>query len=65
MVYSKIKGRMAELKKSQRKVAQELGLSTRSYNLKINGKRPFTIPEAEKLITILNLSNPAEYFFNV
>jgi transcriptional regulator with XRE-family HTH domain len=65
MVYCKLKGRMAELKKSQRKVAQEIGLSERSYNLKINGKRPFTIPEAEKLITILSLSNPAEYFFNV
>ena len=64
MVYSKIKGRMAELGMSQRAVAKELGLSIRSYNLKINGKRPFTIPEAEKLITILNLENPAEYFFN-
>jgi transcriptional regulator with XRE-family HTH domain len=65
MVYDKLKLRMFELKKSQRKVASELGLSIRSYNLKVNGKRPFTIPEAEKLITILSLSNPAEYFFNV
>ena len=65
MVYSKIKGRMAELGMSQRAVAKELGLSIRSYNLKINGIRPFTIPEAEKLITILNLENPAEYFFRV
>ena len=64
MVYSKIKGRMAELGMSQRAVAKELGLSIRSYNLKINGKRPFTIPEAEKLIVVLSLENPAEYFFN-
>jgi transcriptional regulator with XRE-family HTH domain len=50
---------------SQRAVASELKLSERSYNQKINGKRPFTIPEAEKLIGILGLKNPAEYFFNV
>jgi transcriptional regulator with XRE-family HTH domain len=65
MVYSKIKGRMAELGMSQRAVASELKLSERSYNQKINGKRPFTIPEAEKLIGILGLKNPAEDFFNV
>ena len=65
MVYSKLKGRMAELGMSQKAVAEKLELSERSYNLKINGIRPFTIPEAEKLITILNLENPAEYFFRV
>jgi transcriptional regulator with XRE-family HTH domain len=65
MVYSKLKGRMAELGMSQKTVAEKLKLSERSYSLKINGKRPFTIPEAEKLITILELKNPAEYFFNL
>jgi transcriptional regulator with XRE-family HTH domain len=65
MVYEKLKVRAFELKKSQESVAEELGISTHSYNLKVNGKSPFTIPEANKLITILSLSNPAEYFFNV
>jgi transcriptional regulator with XRE-family HTH domain len=64
MVYSKIKGRMAELGISQKEVAEKLEISTHGYNRKINGKRPFTIPEAEKLIIILDLKNPAEYFFN-
>jgi transcriptional regulator with XRE-family HTH domain len=65
MVYSKLKGRMAELGMSQRVVAEKLGICEKSYSYKIKGARPFTIPEAEKLITILSLSNPAEYFFNV
>jgi transcriptional regulator with XRE-family HTH domain len=65
MVYSKIKGRMRELDKNQKAVAKEMGISTRAYNHKVNGKSPFTIPEAEKLIEILDLKNPAEYFFNL
>ena len=65
MVYSKLKGRMADLGMSQKAVAEKLELSERSYKLKINGIRPFTMPEAEKLNTILKLENPAEYFFRV
>jgi transcriptional regulator with XRE-family HTH domain len=65
MVYGKLKGRMAELGMSRKEVAEKLGICEKSYSFKINGERPFTIPEAEKLITILSLSNPAEYFFNV
>jgi transcriptional regulator with XRE-family HTH domain len=65
MVYSKLKGRMAELGMSQKSVAEKMKICAYSYRKKLNGKSPFTIPEAEKLITILSLSNPAEYFFNV
>jgi transcriptional regulator with XRE-family HTH domain len=64
MAYDRLKVRIFELKKTQKKVAEELGLSETSFGQKINGKRPFTIPEAEKLIELLNIENPASIFFN-
>lgn len=64
MAYDRLKVRIFELKKTQKKVAAELGLSEASFGQKINGKRPFTIPEAEKLIELLNIENPASIFFN-
>ena len=64
MAYDRLKVRIFELKKTQKGDAAELGLSETSFTQKINGKRPFTIPEAEKLITILSIENPSSIFFN-
>lgn len=64
MTYDKLKVRIFELKKSQKSVAKELGLSEHAFNQKINGKRAFTLPEANSLIGILQLENPASIFFD-
>lgn len=41
---------------SQRSFARELGLSPSTLNMKINGKRHFTLEEAVQLAELLDLS---------
>lgn len=57
-----IKIKMFELQLTQAKLAEKLGISTNSLNLKLNGKREFTYSELKKLTDILNVD--ANYFFN-
>lgn len=53
---AKIRGKRAELKLSQRNVAQILGISITAYVQKENGKRQFTLLEIYKLCDIFNCS---------
>lgn len=62
---NKIKGRMAELRITQKDVANTLGLAQSTVNQKINNIRPMDLNEAEKLSDLLNLG-PEDfpiYFF--
>lgn len=62
---NKIKGRMAEMRITQKEVAIELGIAQPTANQKINNIRPMDLEEAEKLSKLLKIS-PQEfgaYFF--
>lgn len=62
---NKVRGRMAELRITQKDVAAALGVATSTASQKLNRIRPMSLDEAEKLAVLLNLSNEAfgEYFF--
>nr|DAO40667.1 MAG TPA: Helix-turn-helix XRE-family like protein [Caudoviricetes sp.] len=54
---------MVEKNISQAKMAEMLGINVSSLNAKMNNKREFTIGEATKICSILNIDTPNEYFF--
>lgn len=56
MDYNFIRGKIAEKRTSQKKVAAEMGISEQSLNRKLNGKRAFTVEEATKICDILEIS---------
>ena len=62
----KIKGRMRELKITQKDVATALRIAQPTANQKINNIRPFSLVEAERLASLLNIQNNefSAYFFN-
>ena len=51
---------------TQEEIAKELGITVKSYNLKENGKREFTLYEAQNIINLLklNLKDVNDIFFN-
>lgn len=52
----RIKGLMVEKGFRQSEIAKHLKMSSRSFNLKVNGKREFKQTELIKLSTLLNVS---------
>ena len=51
---------------TQEEIAKEVGINIKSYNLKENGKREFTLDEAKKIINLLelNLNEVNDIFFD-
>ena len=51
---------------TQEEIAKELGITVKSYNLKENSKREFTLYEPKKIIDLLklNLKEVNDIFFN-
>lgn len=62
---SKVRGRMAELKVTQKDVATALGIAVPTASQKLNRVRPMNLDEAEKLAGLLKLEDWqfGEYFF--
>ncbi len=60
MGMSKLRGRMAELGYTQRKLADCIGISPNSLGDKINGKRPFNTVEIEAICKILKIEDGSE-----
>ena len=58
-----LKGKMTEKKYTQKKLAKEMGITTQALNAKLNKRSSFTIDEATKIISILEINNPSEIFF--
>ncbi len=58
----KLRGVIYERGMSQRQVAVALGMSERTFYTKMK-KGVFRTDEAEKMIQLLHISNPAEIFF--
>lgn len=61
----KVKGRMAELRLTQKDVAAALGIAAPTASQKLNRVRPMDLEEAEKLSILLGLDDSqfGEYFF--
>lgn len=61
----KVRGRMAELRLSQKDVADALGIAVSTASQKLNRVRPMDLDEAEKLSQLLKLNDSqfGEYFF--
>lgn len=62
---NKIRGRMAEMRLTQKDVAEALGIAVPTASQKLNRIRPMDLDEAEKLAALLKLGdeNFGEYFF--
>lgn len=56
MDFNKLKGKMRESNKSYRECAKMIGISTASFNSKMNGRTRFYIDELEELAKILDMT---------
>lgn len=67
LAVDKVRGRMAELRLTQRDVALALGIAVPTASQKLNRVRPLSLDEAEKLATLLKIDSNqfGEYFFAV
>ena len=61
----KLKGRIREKRLTQSDCATYVGVKTPTFSQKLNNVRPFSLTEAEKLRTLLDIDDIdfAEYFF--
>ena len=59
---NKLRGVIAERGFSQREVANAIGINEKTFYLKMK-KGVFGTDEAEKMIKLLSIENPAEIFF--
>ncbi|EGT3800871.1 helix-turn-helix transcriptional regulator [Clostridioides difficile] len=64
MNISKLKGKMVEKKYTQKKLAEELGMTVQALNAKLNNRSQFKIEEAVKISNILQIEEPSEIFFD-
>lgn len=63
MKLDKLRGILAEKRITQAQLAQAMHLSTRTVNLKLNGKVPINVDEASQISKIVGLENPIDIFF--
>lgn len=53
---------LAKKEMTQGQLAKNIGISQNSMSRKIRGKREFTISEADKICTVLEIDDPNEIF---
>lgn len=59
---NKIRGRITELEMTQAQVAEMIGISAKTFSLKMKTGK-FGLDEAERMIKVLKIDKPNEYFF--
>lgn len=61
----KIKAKMTEKKITQVQLAKLIGIDPSTLNRKINNRNGdnLTVKEVQKIMNILDINNPTEYFF--
>ncbi|WP_394874605.1 DUF739 family protein [Clostridium neonatale] len=64
MDVNKLKGKMIEKSYTQKKMAKELGITEQSLNAKMNSRSQFTLKEVVEIVSILEIDDPVEIFFN-
>lgn len=65
LAVNKVRGRMAELRLTQKDVADALGIAVPTASQKLNRVRPMNLDEAERLAMLLEIDSSqfGEYFF--
>lgn len=65
--YSKLRGKIKEVLKNESELAPILNLSRPSISAKLNSKVPFTTPEIDKMIEVLDIpvNEIHNYFFDI
>lgn len=58
-----LRGEIARKGYTQGHVAKQIGISPKAFSQKINGKRQFMMSEAEKMVALLDIMDPAAIFF--
>lgn len=64
MYLDKLKGKMAEKRYTQNRLAKELDITPQAINAKLNGRSQFNLGEVIQMISILSIENPSEIFFD-
>ena len=59
----KIRARIVEMGMTQQQVAEQIGMSAKTFSVKMNNGK-FGLDEAQKMIKILNIEKPDSYFFD-
>lgn len=59
---NKIRARIVELGMTQQQVAEKIGMSAKTFSLKMNNGK-FGLDEAERMIDVLKIEKPEPYFF--
>lgn len=59
---TKLKALLYEKGVTQRKLAEKLGMTEKTFGYKLKGKREFTLSEIWKICTVLEISNPFDVF---
>ncbi|MDR1771637.1 MAG: XRE family transcriptional regulator [Hungatella sp.] len=62
-MYKNLEAELARIGATRKDVANILGRTPGTVSLKMNGKSPFTIPEARILKTFLGADKSIEYLF--
>lgn len=60
---NRIRGRIAEMGMTQKQVAEKIGMSEKTFSIKMNNGK-FGLDEADKMIEVLKIEEPEKYFFN-
>lgn len=59
---NKIRARIVEMGMNQKQVAEKIGMSEKTFSIKMNNGK-FGLDEAEKMIEVLRIEKPENYFF--
>lgn len=59
---NKIRARIVELGLNQQTVAEKIGMSAKTFSIKMNNGK-FGLDEADKMIALLKIEEPNDYFF--
>lgn len=60
---NKIRARIVELGMNQKQVAAQIGMSEKTFSIKMNNGK-FGLDEADKMIEVLKIDKPDNYFFD-
>lgn len=66
MVFNKLRGRIKELGKTEADFAKDMGMSSSSLSLRLNGKIEWNLDEMKQVCTLLEISKEdvGDYFFS-
>ena len=59
---NKIRARIVEMGMTQQQVAEQIGMSAKTFSIKMNNGK-FGLDEAERMIEVLKIDKPNNYFF--